>query len=115
MSVCERKIWDDRSWQPIANGDWPTAYEYHLGSIFKQVSAFRHSRLATIVHLDKLNDLIDNLSTTYKIPTIREKKIIYEGMRLWDEYKKLEHFSEETLEMVMKKYAEEYTLEIDMS
>jgi len=113
MSVCNRQIWDDRPGGLNANGNWPVDYEYHLGNIFKQVNTLRCSHLATIIHLDKLNDLIDNLSTIYEIPTIRKKKIMWEGIRLWDEYKKVEHFSEEALEMVMKKYAEEYTLKID--
>tara|TARA_Y100001963_G_scaffold130038_1_gene185900 strand:+ start:1455 stop:1682 length:228 start_codon:yes stop_codon:yes gene_type:complete len=69
---------------------------------------------ATIVHLDRLDDLIDDLSITHGVPILRGKEISNKGTRWWDEYKKVEHLSEEMLELITKRYAQEYMLEIDI-
>lgn len=112
--VCERRVWDDATVTPLrtsAHGNWPPDYEHHLGDRFSDVMKYDG---ATIVHLDNLNNLTDNLAATYGTPTIRGKEIFQTGVKYWDEYKKVEHFNEEMLEIIMKKYSQEYTLEIDI-
>ncbi len=110
LEVCERKVWDDRDGKYLANGDWPLEYEHHLGDRFSNVMKYDG---ATIVHLDRLNDLIDDLSMIHGVPALSGKEISNRGTRCWDEYKKVEHFSKEMLEMIMKSYEQEYTLKID--
>ena len=97
FKICERKLWGDKE-------------QHHLEDRFEDVKKYGD---ATTVHLDKLNHLIDNLSMIHGVPALSGKEISNRGTKFWDEYKKEEHLSEKMLEMIMKKYEQEYTLKMD--